>query len=622
MRLRFWKVRPLWLGLALTLWSAAPGFELREVRIKALKGKAFAEIEFSQSSGEKGFPLFFHQSDIGAGILTVSFLETGSAFPLGDYVIDAGGEALSKLGLKRFRSPSGKTFLGLEFHLANPPKRVVLDEKGKAAVRIDLEAPVAAKFNWSLAQTAKGKAAEAKQLVEKPKPVPAEKSAPPAPQASPPKTASVAATPGKSGLQEIRLLAGSAQETLILDFGSVAPEFSAGKTAGDSTWLTLSFPSRESTGRKEYVFPHNGVFRKARLKSVEGKLTAEIQAQGGGMLHVIPQGNEIHITSAAGTLKKTFKWSSNEPNAKVLIADALPDPIEGAHDQGKTLEKVSGTQSGKGVSSSEVFSPAGESKPMIIRKDSVSFHSSPGAKSKATGVLEIGEVVVKVGQEKGWLRVVRGNDTGYVADKDATYADEVGAEEAQRIRQVAEAKATKAQALSARVQAESQVKTQPVEPARAKSEPAVMVAEPKEIPLPKEAPKSAPLPTNAMAQKLVQEKKAVEEEKIKVKLAEDVTYNSYGRRDPFVPVEPATSENGIIIDQMKVVGIIWKQNDPIAVLEHTKESGLSFTVRQGDPVHNGRVSRITRDAVTFAITEYGISRSYSLKLVSQEGVSR
>lgn len=97
-----------------------------------------------------------------------------------------------------------------------------------------------------------------------------------------------------------------------------------------------------------------------------------------------------------------------------------------------------------------------------------------------------------------------------------------------------------------------------------------------------------------------------------------VAYNSFGRRDPFIPVEQGIADNGIDIDQMKVVGIIWQAQEPMAVLEHNKESGVSFTVKQGDPVHNGRVSRITRDQVTFDISEYGISRSYSLKLVSNK----
>ncbi len=498
------------------LWSAAPGFELRDVRIKAVKGKAYAEIQFSKSQGEKGFPLFFHQSDARTGLLTISFLETESAFALGDYAIENGGKTLTNLGLKRFRSPSGKNFLGLEFHLAEPPKQVVLDEKGSTSVRVGLQAKVDAKFNWSLAAAAKS-------------------------QASAPQVASQSIG---AGLLEIRLTATPAQETVILDFGTAVPKFTAGKSELGSDWLLVTFSAQESMGRKELVFPHDGVFRTIRMKSSDGILTVELRAVGGAKLHVLPQGGEFHIVSASGKVKQPVQWSSQASSGQIRQADILPDPVEGAHKAGKSLEAGSNGRTGKSISSSDVFSPSGESKPMNIRKDSVSRSGS------------------QVQAEKASERRV------------------------------------------------------PADP-----EPE-LVASPKEIPLPAAMPEPVPIPSEAMSKRLAQEKKAAEEEKIKVKLAEEVTYNSYGRRDPFVPVESGHSDNGIIIDQMKVVGIIWQGAAPIAVLEHTKESGVSYTVRQGDPVHNGRVTRITRDAVTFNITEYGISRSYSLKLVSQEGVSR
>lgn len=137
-------------------------------------------------------------------------------------------------------------------------------------------------------------------------------------------------------------------------------------------------------------------------------------------------------------------------------------------------------------------------------------------------------------------------------------------------------------------------------------------------------PKLAIADNPELAAKLAQEKLAAEEEKKRIEPEENrVSYNSYGRRDPFIPVEQGSIDNGIDIDQMKVVGIIWQAQQPMAVLEHNREAGVSFTIKEGDPVHNGRVAHITRDAVTFDISEYGISRSYSLKLVSsKEGAKK
>jgi hypothetical protein len=137
-------------------------------------------------------------------------------------------------------------------------------------------------------------------------------------------------------------------------------------------------------------------------------------------------------------------------------------------------------------------------------------------------------------------------------------------------------------------------------------------------------PKLAIADNPELADKLAREKLAAEDEKKRVEPEENrIAYNSYGRRDPFIPVEQGASDNGIDIDQMKVVGIIWESQQPMAVLEHNREAGVSFTVKEGDPVHNGRVARISREAVTFDISEYGISRSYSLKLVSsKEGAKK
>ncbi|MEO7424245.1 MAG: hypothetical protein ABI036_03600 [Fibrobacteria bacterium] len=136
-------------------------------------------------------------------------------------------------------------------------------------------------------------------------------------------------------------------------------------------------------------------------------------------------------------------------------------------------------------------------------------------------------------------------------------------------------------------------------------------------------PKLAIADNPELAAKLAQEKLAADDEKKRIEPEEKrISYNSYGRRDPFIPVEQGASDNGIDIDQMKVVGIIWQSQQPMAVLEHNKESGVSFTIKEGDPVHNGRVARISRDAVTFDISEYGIARSYSLKLVSSKEGAR
>jgi hypothetical protein len=251
----------------------------------------------------------------------------------------------------------------------------------------------------------------------------------------------------------------------------------------------------------------------------------------------------------------------------------------------------------------------------------------------------VGGKVERIDREGAWLKVISGGDTGWVRAGEAAYEDEMSEAQTVQLRKTVEAVAAREEA--ARNKAEAAANAAAAAAAReaealaaAEAEP-VRVAGPAAIPstTPKalreeppakgakssDGPKLSLAENPELANKLAAEKKAAEEQKMKVAPPESrVAYNSYGRRDPFIPVEQGLSDNGIDIDQMKVVGIIWQSQEPMAVLEHNRESGVSFTVKQGDPVHNGRVSRITRDQVTFDISEYGISRSYSLKLVSNK----
>ncbi len=113
--------------------------------------------------------------------------------------------------------------------------------------------------------------------------------------------------------------------------------------------------------------------------------------------------------------------------------------------------------------------------------------------------------------------------------------------------------------------------------------------------------------------------KAEMELKLKKESRKEIGYNSFGRRDPFLPIiESELSDNELDIDQMKLVGIIWDDQFPLAVLEHRKQTGISLALKIGDRIPNGKVMRITRSTIQFEISEYGVARTYTLKLVSPE----
>ncbi len=97
-----------------------------------------------------------------------------------------------------------------------------------------------------------------------------------------------------------------------------------------------------------------------------------------------------------------------------------------------------------------------------------------------------------------------------------------------------------------------------------------------------------------------------------------VTYSSFGRRDPFVEVKGLVEE-GINIDQVELVGIIWESDVPMAILVESKNPSISYTLKEGDKILNGKVLKITETDVLFLIQEFGVSRRYSMGLPDKYG---
>ena len=97
-----------------------------------------------------------------------------------------------------------------------------------------------------------------------------------------------------------------------------------------------------------------------------------------------------------------------------------------------------------------------------------------------------------------------------------------------------------------------------------------------------------------------------------------VTYSSFGRRDPFVEVKGLVEE-GINIDQVELVGIIWESDVPMAILVESKNPSISYTLKEGDKILNGKVLKITETDVLFLIQEFGVSRRYSMGLPDKFG---
>ena len=78
-------------------------------------------------------------------------------------------------------------------------------------------------------------------------------------------------------------------------------------------------------------------------------------------------------------------------------------------------------------------------------------------------------------------------------------------------------------------------------------------------------------------------------------------------------------EEGINIDQVELVGIIWDSDVPMAILVEAKNPSISYTLKEGDKILNGKVLKITETDVLFLIQEFGVSRRYSMGLPDKYG---
>lgn len=79
-----------------------------------------------------------------------------------------------------------------------------------------------------------------------------------------------------------------------------------------------------------------------------------------------------------------------------------------------------------------------------------------------------------------------------------------------------------------------------------------------------------------------------------------LSYEAKDRRDPFVPVSIVNEKStGLAIDTLKVAGII--RGRTLLALVETPD-GLGYILKPGDVLGDGRVTDITPNSVSFAVT--------------------
>jgi hypothetical protein len=77
-----------------------------------------------------------------------------------------------------------------------------------------------------------------------------------------------------------------------------------------------------------------------------------------------------------------------------------------------------------------------------------------------------------------------------------------------------------------------------------------------------------------------------------------LTYDSKGRRDPFVAISLARDKPGLSVASLKLAGVI-RGRTLLALVE--APDGLGYILKPGDTLGDGRVTEITPSIVTFAV---------------------
>ena len=272
---------------------------------------------------------------------------------------------------------------------------------------------------------------------------------------------------------------------------------------------------------------------------------------------VVQDGALILQIAEKGINKDGFIFWSAQPNG-IFVRDWMKAVEEKPNFDAfvKNLDKGSK----KIISGSQTFHLRPVIRELIVVADEIEFYAAPNENSQVMHRLVFGDRLVSLDMVGLYRKVQYGNRVGYVDRRSVGFFDELSSVQEERLKQVDKERGTDLTASTA--------------------------------------------PTvGSQLEGLYEDR---------------VTYSSFGRRDPFVEVDGLVEE-GINIDQVELVGIIWESDVPVAILVESKNPSISYTVKEGDKILNGKVLKITQTDVLFLIQEFGVSRRYSMGLPDKIG---
>jgi hypothetical protein len=95
---------------------------------------------------------------------------------------------------------------------------------------------------------------------------------------------------------------------------------------------------------------------------------------------------------------------------------------------------------------------------------------------------------------------------------------------------------------------------------------------------------------------------------------EKFVYPSDNRRNPFVSLIGPDVDSGPIFEDLDLMGIIFGGSAGSVATVIDRATEKRYRVRRGDTIGSARVVEIRPDAVVFQVSEFGVTRSETLRI--------
>ncbi len=558
---------------------SATAAELRDVSLKCKGPDCFLLFQFDPAGG---LPSYYQKFDGARRVLKIAFSTTNIKIPAGSWVMQADASGIKSVNLKTETTARGVPLLVFEWNvgpdISSDKNPVLLEDGGRFKMKFT------SKSNpkpWSLSaiskaavQSAKVKKPEPKKVEEK-KPeekkpeakkveakpiVPEKSSVVVAPVPLPEVKTDAPSTKGVAlppGLEEVSWIRGYGQEQLVIRFEGDAPAILR------QTDSMLVFPLPKALKIQPPIVAFgSSLVRDIRLVKASLSGLELVVRLKGVPVQMIRRGSRFCLQASVTTPPGIDSWTVLATGAKhqVFNVSSSDDEMESLDQFAQGFVKASSP-------AIQTFKLKKGTRDLIVVEEAVILRDSPSETGKQLRQLKFGDRLVNMEQAKLYFKVKSGEVTGYVNRRMVAYQDELSHLQSEKLQQLSLA------------QKESQ----------------------------KAALASGATPAGDSLDVTFDEPDQ-----------DRITYSSFGRRDPFVELKGVVNE-GINIDGVELVGIIWEAEIPMVLLTDTRNPGVSYTLKEGDSILNGKVLKITQDEVLFLINEFGISRRYTMSLPDKYG---